>query len=549
MADHRSDFKVDIQHGNQATFQVHQPQALGKFSGSAAGNVPKDSFHGDVDIDTSQARAASDGTVFALELLLGTALEMKVFQYESAMEDASASLNARIPHTFRIATAGSGGLAVTDGDQQAHADVTMNGGIADWAETDTFALGDTPRAQTIHTDSSKPPKRDAPEESGFAIFGDKRYIQCSKSESANLTCPPLSDLGDIDPELNGPGEEGDQRKRNNLESLVRLEKRTGTRRNFRVRVAGNDIVTIRSHPYWTGGEELLQHNPNAGYYDLNNEDCVDRTWNSDAAVPAGVTPVAEHVLELQTHPRFLEFIMGAPADLLNGHTRQTEHPTIDTRVFETGGRYTESWSAWDPQGQTHTEDDTPADDIWRAYGDTHNDQHMINAEPHFNNLKMQIFRGNDPISDRAWGRRNFEDTANTDNALSAIGAMRDVIGTIDYMNEDGAHTSWTTAANDVRSALAHFQDRFNQNVPQGMNQIANLPEMWDEYIRQVLIPQIQNNVRTWVGYRIDELRSTWSDEREGATGQRQEVINGILEALEDLWQGVVVSLIKQDDLT
>ena len=261
--------------------------SIGNFHGSAAGNVPKDSFHGDVDIDTTQTQAASDGTVFALETLLEVALVMKVFQYESAVEDASASLNNRIPHTFRIATAGSSGLAVTDGDIQAAADVTMNGGIADWAETDTFALGPVPKRQTIHTDSSIPPKRDAPKENGFPIFGDKRYIQCSKAEPAKLSCPPLSDLGAIDPGLNGDDEVGDKRRRSTLEGLVRLEKRKGGEREFNVILAAQIIVTLFSHTYWTGGNELLQHNPNAGYYDLNNADCVDRSWNGNANIGAG----------------------------------------------------------------------------------------------------------------------------------------------------------------------------------------------------------------------------------------------------------------------
>ena len=549
MADLYSDFKVDIQHGNQATFQVHQPQALGKFSGSAAGNVPKDSFHGDVDIDTTQARAASDGTVFALELLLETALVMKVFKYESAVEDASASLNARIPHTFRIATAGSGGLAVTDGDQQAHADVTMNGGIADWAETDTFALGNAPSAQTIHTDSSRPPKRDAPEESGFAIFGDKRYIQCSKSEPANLTCPPLSDLGAIDPGLNGPEEEGDKRKRSNLEGLVRLEKRTGGEREFKVIVAAQIIITLFSHTYWTGGQELLQHNPNAGYYDLNNADCVDRTWNPNAPVRAGVRPAAEHILELQTHPRFIEFILGAPADLLNGRTRRTQYPTIDRGVFAVGGRYTQRWSVWDPQGQTNAVDETPADDVWRAYGDTNNAAHMVNTEPHFNSLKMQIIRGNDPVGDDTWQARNLDDTGDARTGIRAIGAIRNVIDIFDYMNRADLHTAWTSAANGVRTALDHFQNRYNRNVPQGSNPIANLPEMWDEYLRQVLIPQIQNNVRAWVLRRTDILLTLWDDAREGATGQREEDILGIIEALTILKEAAQGSVIDDSGLT
>lgn len=62
----------------------------------------------------------------------------------------------------------------------------------------------------------------------------------------------------------------------------------------------------------------------------------------------------------------------------------------------------------------------------------------------------------------------------------------------------------------------------------------NLPEMWDEYLRNVLIPQIENNVGAWAERRINILLVNWDTAREGATGQREEVILGILEALTQL---------------
>lgn len=535
-ANRTSDFTVNYRHGNQATFQVNQPLSVGSFHGSAAGITPNNAFEGDVEVDTTQAAATSDGTVFALELLLENALSMKVFEYDTSVLNGGASLNAKIPHTIRIASTASSQLTVYDGDGQALTDVTMNGSIADWASTDTFGTGPALAPQTIHRGSSTPPGRDPPKQSGFAVFGARDYIKCSKSQPANITCPPLSDLGNIDPAFNAPddGSAPLAPPKRSLERIVTLEKRVGNERAYDVYFNLQVIATIFSHTYWTGGQELLNHNPNAGYYDLNNHDCVDRSWNPNAPIGAGVRPAAEHILELQTHPRFLEFLMGANADLQNGRTYHTRYPVIDSGVFRTGGRYTTRWSVWDPDGQTNTVDETPSDDVWRAYGDTNNAGHMPNTEPHWNNLKMQIFRGNDPIGDDRWQAQDLDSTADTATGIRAVGAIRDVIDIFDYMNRPDLHTAWTSSANDIRAALAHFQDRYNRNVPPGSRPLANLPEMWDEYIRSVLIPQIQNNVSAWVDRRIAILQVAWDGARERANGQRLEAILGILEALAQL---------------
>ncbi|MCJ1346184.1 hypothetical protein MMC31_004398, partial [Peltigera leucophlebia] len=308
-----------------------------------------------------------------------------------------------------------------------------------------------------------------------------------------MTCPPLSELGVIDVKFNAlnNGSEALAPTRN-LGGRVILAKRAG------------------------GGRELLQHNHNAGYYDLNNAECVDRTWNPNATIGTGVRPAAEHILELQSHPRFMEFAMGATVPLFNGQTYHTTRPVIDPGIFATGGRYVTRWSVWDPAGLTNAIDESPADDVWRAYGDTNNAGHMVNTEPRWNNLKMQIFRGNDPIADDTWQARNLDDTANLATGTQAIGAIRNVIAIFDYMNRPELHRAWTSSANSIREALAHFQDRYNRNVPQGGQLLANLPEMWDEYLRNVLIPQIQNNVAAWAERRINILIIAWDTAREGA---------------------------------
>lgn len=119
---------------------------------------------------------------------------------------------------------------------------------------------------------------------------------------------------------------------------------------------------------------------------------------------------------------------------------------------------------------------------------------MVNTKTHFNNLKMQIFRGNDPIGDDRWQALNLDDMAATATGSGTVGSIRDVIDIFDYMNHPELYTAWGLSANGIRAVWTHFQDCYNMNVSQGAWMLANLPGMWNEYVCNVLIPQIENNV-------------------------------------------------------
>ena len=137
---------------------------------------------------------------------------------------------------------------------------------------------------------------------------------------------------------------------------------------------------------------------------------------------------------------------------------------------------------------------------------------------------------------------------NLPSFVRAIGTIRDIIDIFDYMNRPELHTAWTSSASGIRSARSHFQDRYNRNVPQGSQPLANLPEMWDEYIRNVLVPQIENNVGAWVERRINILQVTWDEARASASGQRLDTILGILEGLAELKDGARNAFIDTRDL-
>lgn len=121
-----------------------------------------------------------------------------------------------------------------------------------------------------------------------------------RSKPANITCPPLSDSADIKPAFNAVDDENKPLAppKRSLEGLVTLEKQTGGEINSNVSLNLRLMVILFSHTYWTRGWEFVGHNPNTGYYELNNHDYEDRPWDPNAPVPPRLTPAAKHIREL-----------------------------------------------------------------------------------------------------------------------------------------------------------------------------------------------------------------------------------------------------------
>ena len=123
----------------------------------------------------------------------------------------------------------------------------------------------------------------------------------------------------------------------------------GGRRKFIVHGPNGNFI-IRSHAYPNGdnGDALLAVNPDAGHYNLEDaDDCTVVDFDDDAD-PTAATFVTEHILELQTLPRFLELTMGVPADLRNGQTRTTTHVPIPQAALGDGSNFLAAYNNWDP---------------------------------------------------------------------------------------------------------------------------------------------------------------------------------------------------------
>ncbi len=307
-------------------------------------------------------------------------------------------------------------------DLQASSDVVQNGSISStWTDDVTHGVGGTPLVAIIHSGDSTPPERDAPAIDGFALFGERDWVDCSTGSDAKIKCLPMSNMLTLDPSLADEDDNTGLSKRT-------LDSRAGQGGERPYDVHGpNGAFTINSHTYPNGrnGATLRGVNPAAGYYDLENEDdCVGTEFRDDGD-PSTTTFITEHILELQTLPRFLEFAMGIPADLRNGVQMTTRHTPIPQNALGLGSNFLTRYSTWDPQGSANN-NEAPVDEIFGAFGDTIDPSHLVNAESALNAMKMRVWRGDAPIADSTWTNNQLDDTSDIAHGEQALSTIRNV---------------------------------------------------------------------------------------------------------------------------
>lgn len=285
----------------------------------------------------------------------------------------------------------------------------------------THRVGGTPLTAIIHSGDSTPPDRNAPAIDGFALFGERDWVDCSSGSDTKIKCLPMSNMLTLDPSLANEDDNTGLSKRT-------LESRAGQggERTYEVHGPGGTFE-INSHTYPNGrnGATLRGVNPAAGYYDLENEDdCVGTAFRDDGD-PRTTTFITEHILELQTLPRFLEFAMGVPADIRNGVRMVTRHTPIPQAALGHGSNFLTRYSVWDPHGSANN-NEAPVDEIYGAFGDTLDPSHLVNAEEGLNAVKMRIWRGAAPIADTTWTNNQLDDTSDIAHGEQALSTIRNV---------------------------------------------------------------------------------------------------------------------------
>ncbi|OJD33420.1 glycoside hydrolase family 18 protein [Diplodia corticola] len=485
---------------------THAPPNLGDFSGSAAGKAFKAAYDGAFD-------ANGTGQIFALNLTTEAQMQLRIFDHGTSRSAAAVNFTSLLPHRFQILNNGSQ-LAFVDADQQPVSevvvvvDVDRGNRIPGWSDADNtpHAVGPAPHALVVQTGRFEPIPRNAPRIDGAAVLGGSDLMGCSGAARGVLACPlPDKILGRF-PELDDDPDGGRAASGNASE---------GGARGFRVRGPVGDF-DVEAPPYPDGqnGLKLRQANPNAGRWTFVGQGACSGGSKVGADGPvSGVKYVTDHVLELQTLPRFLEFIMGEP-QAIGGTAYRTNFSVVQQELLQ---RYiTMQWRNLDPEGSS-SDSNSPIADMWEAFGSVQTPHRLLNVERGLNAVKARLWGGMNPVSDVRWNALQFDDTSDVQNALNAIAAINGVMGVFNFINSQKVQTTLAEAANDFNVVLNRFQERFNSIN----NADINIVGQWEEYIRSVLSQQISTRARAWMIRRLGILVENWKGTRDSYLDHQQ----------------------------
>ncbi|TEY52072.1 hypothetical protein BOTCAL_0260g00080 [Botryotinia calthae] len=262
------------------------------------------------------------------------------------------------------------------------------------------------------------------------------------------------------------------------ETVHQLGKRDGASREYSVNLGtyaqGNpQIIFIWSFPYPSGqnGQTLVEITCNIQRYSLNNPaDCNDASYAPTADFEDTPAWVVEHIFELQTPARLLEFMVSGilPKVVTGGVTipeYRTQRAVLDPDIL---AKYFQSpYQTWDrkTEGLTGRHDE--------------NLVHCLGAKDNTKNFHLMDAAG---------------------NALKSR-----VLAIMSYLSQPVIDISLRSIVTDMHETFLKFQNALNTaRAPEHLDIIT----LWDEGVRQWAI-HMNQFTRDWLLIKIERLRDLW----------------------------------------
>jgi hypothetical protein len=397
-----------------------------------------------------------------------------------------------------------------------------------------------------------------------ALTGD--FMNCSGS--ATMACLPLLSLLKVDPELQDDydGENAAANAEGGLAQRAipfgdiaeRIKppptpthelapRRTETARSWAITPPSGNTFTTLSSPYLTGnnGQILVAANPNAGYFNLQNQfDCITGAVTDSA----GPSPdlASEHLVEQNLVAYGWQYILvgSAPATTQAREYRSRLRVSpVPESLMGTNGVFRLPWNAWDgnaPQGTHAYPAPSPEREIWDAIGSVTRPEYMVNLQQTINAFKSRMMRGISGIGNDRWYDLSWDDTSEATgygHTIEALSEIRLFVAVINYLNHPTAHAPFMASLNRIYEVMTQFDDAVaRNNLNNGVPTYAG--SLWREFTYHVILARTegaQQQYRSWL-WRI---RDNWQAERARATSNnalatRLDEIDEVLTEIADL---------------
>ncbi|KAJ0322115.1 hypothetical protein Brms1b_002330 [Colletotrichum noveboracense] len=505
-------FDVDFELASSETLRTNAPPGLGDFSGAvkdkrtsnaATGylSVPDDSAS-----STKRATGGSFNSIFAMNMVLETTMTLKLFGYETSLENAGAKFTSRLVHAINIVDdVGTGSPGIIDAPQAASADVVQTGTIqSEWDDGTTHNIGSVASPAVVFTGGEEPPEREAPGINGYAVFGDKSFMGCSdNSTTAELICyynffvDNSTDDNDTDLKRRGFAGLDLTFKPEHLGDLSEREK--AHFRRLDERAAGPSGGSTEDYP-------ILDANANGGtadgfnfqfptYPNGNNGDALDAETESD------------HVDDRSIFPNHAaQFFQTGQLDMADNEPGLSTIYQSQNSLFSFANLFNyfaHDYRLWVPAS---VEADPPAgsaaEAVADAYGSSSNPDVMVNLARALNSLKGRMYTTEGQgVSDDNWNTwMNNPSLANAEDALSSI---RAVFAMCNYMN--GVAQYRTDLFDGRRDALAVFDNLYARTFPNRPERLVTLIDEFQPLWNQRAV----NFSRRYVTARLDSMENTY----------------------------------------
>ncbi|KAJ0346384.1 hypothetical protein KNSL1_007491 [Colletotrichum chrysophilum] len=537
-------FDVDFELASSETLRTNAPPGLRYFSGAvkdkrisnaASGylSVPDDSAS-----STKRATGGSFNSIFAMNMVLETTMTLKLFGYETSLENAGAKFTSRLVHAINIVDdVGTGSPGIVDAPQAASADVVQTGTVqSGWDDGTTHNIGSVASPAVVFTGGEEPPEREAPGINGYAVFGDKSFMGCSdNSTTAELICyynffvDNSTDDDDTDLKRRGfawldltfkPGHLGDLSEREKAH-FRRLDERAagpsgGSTEDYPILDANANSGTadgfnfqFPTYPNGNNGDALdAETGRNERWSIANPNDCEDTSATSAGVQGVNYQTVeSDHVDDRSIFPNHAaQFFQTGQLDMADNEPGLSTIYQSQNSLFSFANLFNyfaHDYRLWVPAS---VEADPPAgsaaEAVADAYGSSSNPDVMVNLARALNSLKGRMYTTEGQgVSDDNWNTwMNNPSLANAEDALSSI---RAVFAMWNYMN--GIAQYRTDLFDGRRDALAVFDNLYARTFPNRPERLVTLIDEFQPLWNQRAV----NFSRRYVTARLDSMENTY----------------------------------------